>query len=136
MVRKVSKSLIFDRNSGLYLIVRPPFPLYKEYSLVGGGIQNGESAEDALTREIREEVGITPHDVISIRQLGTVSAKSLLPSFSSEINLFLVTTSLKSLTLETNWEIRDYAWVSRRDIEAKLSKFYRAIISTYEYGSS
>ena len=57
------------RDGRLLLTQRPPGgPLGLQWELPGGKIEDGESAEHALVREIREELGVlaTPLEVLEV----------------------------------------------------------------------
>lgn len=64
MVVKSVLGVIFDRNSVL-LIQRRDVPVWV---LPGGGIEEGESGEDAIVREVKEEIGV---DVQVVRKVGS-----------------------------------------------------------------
>ncbi len=58
---EVATALLFDAESKLLIYLRDdkpviPFPGY--WDLFGGHVEQGESAEKALLREVREELGI------------------------------------------------------------------------------
>jgi len=58
---EVATALLFDANGKLLIYLRDdnpdiPFPAY--WDLFGGHIEEGETAEIALEREIQEELGI------------------------------------------------------------------------------
>ena len=57
------------RNGRLLLTQRPPGgPLGLQWELPGGKIEAGESPEQALVRELREELGVgaTAHEVLDV----------------------------------------------------------------------
>jgi NAD+ diphosphatase len=54
--------LIFNTEGELMLVRRNVEPFYGKLDLPGGFIDPGESVEEALVREIKEELGIVVHD--------------------------------------------------------------------------
>jgi len=49
------------------------YPLH--WSLFGGGVEEGESDDEALYRELEEELLLKKEDIIELRQLGSYSFK-------------------------------------------------------------
>lgn len=56
-IRQAVRALVVDADNRV-LLVRFEFPAGRRWALPGGGIEPGESATDALTRELAEEVGM------------------------------------------------------------------------------
>lgn len=61
-VREAARALVCDPE-GRVLLVRFEFPSGTRWALPGGGIEAGESACDALRRELREEIGLEVNTV-------------------------------------------------------------------------
>ena len=62
-MEEISHALII--RDGKYLAVRNPKDSY--WKLPGGGIESGETAEEALRRELKEEIGIT--EIASMKKI-------------------------------------------------------------------
>ena len=56
-------AIILNPSGSLLLIERAKEPAKGKWAFVGGFIDPGESAEEGLQREIREEVGLLVHDI-------------------------------------------------------------------------
>ena len=63
-------AVVHDDSGRLLLVQRGHDPHRGLWSLPGGRIEPGESAEQALVREVREETGL---DVVTERQVGRVT---------------------------------------------------------------
>jgi len=57
---------VITRSDGAVLALRRADVVAESWQLPQGGIGRGEQAEDALRREIEEEVGLTPNDYIIV----------------------------------------------------------------------
>jgi 8-oxo-dGTP pyrophosphatase MutT (NUDIX family) len=56
-IREAARALILDTDDRV-LLVRFEFPTGTRWALPGGGLETGETAADALHRELAEEVGL------------------------------------------------------------------------------
>ncbi len=70
-IRKVAISVV-ENKKGEILILSYTLDNVTTYELPGGGVDEGESEEDASQREVREETGYT--NLIDVRRIGTVEA--------------------------------------------------------------
>lgn len=106
-----------------------------EGSLPGGGIEPGESDLDAITRELREELGITVKD---IQEVGTVvqyrnliDRKYLINGYTAELETTGGPTdpqNEREAQLTVKWLTLDeaVAYVSESINEAKLKPMHNA----------
>ena len=62
-------AVILDEDGRILLIKRGHEPARGKWSIPGGRVEAGESAEDAVHREIREETGLS---ITLVREVGTV----------------------------------------------------------------
>lgn len=61
-IREAVRALLVDPHDR-FLLVRFDFPTRTVWATPGGGIDAGETAEDALRRELLEEVGLADPDI-------------------------------------------------------------------------
>lgn len=66
--RSAVRAFLFDESENVAALYYPPRGerVYGEYLLVGGGVEEGESLEDALMREAQEEAGCDIHQIEEI----------------------------------------------------------------------
>lgn len=60
---EIAQALLFDRDGKLLIYLRddkPSIPFPNHWDLIGGHVEAGETPEEALCREVREEIGFTP----------------------------------------------------------------------------
>lgn len=111
------------QNEGDYLLCkmaddRGVFP--GQWALSGGGVEPGERIEDALRREIREELG----EKIELQQItpwtfsDDVRIKTYADGSKEEIYMIYLIFDCISANreVEINEEFQDYAWVSPADL--------------------
>ena len=111
-VQKTSVKALFERD-GKILLVKDPKGVWE---LPGGRIEHGEEPEEALKRELREELGWT-----------NVVVKNIVDawSFSVEVNdtdyHFIILTYLCSCdedVIKENEEYTKYKWMTPSEIES------------------
>ena len=111
------------QNEGDYLLCemaddRGVFP--GQWALSGGGVEPGERIEDALRREIREELG----EKLVLQQItpwtfsDDVRIKTYADGSKEEIYMIYLIFDCISANreVEINEEFQDYAWVSPADL--------------------
>jgi NAD+ diphosphatase len=105
--------IMIAEHEGRALLGRQPSWPAGRYSALAGFLEPGESIEEAVAREIREEAGVTVTDVRYV-------ASQPWP-FPSQLMMACVATAADdAITLDTN-ELEDAIWVSREDVRAVLA---------------
>jgi len=70
-LKQIAQVLLFDRDRRLVIYLRddnPQIPFPNHWDLLGGHLENGETAEQALVREVKEEIGIELTDWKAFRR--------------------------------------------------------------------
>jgi len=88
---------------------------HEEYLPVGGKIEQGESLEEALIREVQEEIGITFSSSELILETPEEPALGK-PGYTVKAFCFLINSDQE---VSINNEIREFYWISKADFENK-----------------
>lgn len=75
-MKTIATALLFDRNKRLLIYLRdnkPSIPFPNHWDLFGGHIERGEQPEQALSREIAEELGVKVQDFKKFRDYTCLS---------------------------------------------------------------
>ena len=60
-MKQIAQIFLFDRDHRLIIYLRddkPEIPFPNHWDLIGGHVEEGETPEQALAREVREEIGV------------------------------------------------------------------------------
>lgn len=113
--KTVGVKCLIENSAGEYLLIKTTYS-GNYWSLPGGGVKRGESFENAVTREVSEEVGI---NVIDLKFVG---------SYSSDIEykrdtIHLVTAKVCSYDFNLNQsEISEARWFPKNQMPNNVSR--------------
>mgnify|MGYP000465820057 CR=1 FL=1 len=110
--RESAKCLI-ENEKGEFLLIRDRFSS-GYWNLPGGGLEKGESGEEAVIREVYEEVGITLSAVTPLIEL--VFEKGVK---TDKIFVFTGLVQNPSLSIQ-RFEVKDARWFSLQDLPSDL----------------
>lgn len=117
--------LINDDNK--ILIVQSTHYAYKEWKLPSGGIDEGETYEDAVRREIQEELGLFDYKIKGFLEKSSSHpwSKKVIEKYGykykgQQVSSFLVKVSNDVKFSLQEDEIREVKWVDKEDLEKYL----------------
>ncbi len=112
-----SVGVVYNSKKQILITQRNTEPFYQKWVMPGGKVDQGETPEKAVLREVKEEVGLEG-------TVGELLAKKEFPlSVSGEIRQYRVyffeVFLEKEFEIQPNFaEVSDYAWVSRDSYES------------------
>jgi len=115
VMRLIVVGIIQNEKGEILICKMPPergvFP--GQWGLPGGGIEEGESAEAALRRELKEEVGLTVLDVQPLFFTDGTYHKSFPDGSQQEIYMVFLLFSCQAVSevVQLNAEFDEYRWV-------------------------
>ena len=103
---KGSAVVILDDDSNMLLLLRSEKSRWmpKKWGLPGGKIESGETAEEAVIRETKEEASLNIQNLTYLKDLS-----------NKAVDLFYA--SSYDGNVQIDFEHDDYEWVSRADVE-------------------
>ena len=105
----VSMIVVNEEKDEILLIQQYGRP---SYILVAGYVSRGESLEDAVAREVREETGMTVSRIKFNRTQFFEKSDTLMCNFTAFVK--------DSSELDPNYEIDSYAWFTRDEARANI----------------
>jgi NAD+ diphosphatase len=105
--------IMLAEHQGRVLIGRQPGFPPRRYSALAGFVEVGESIEEAVARELKEEAGVR---ATSVRYI----ASQPWPFPSALMTACIALVENDALTIDTN-ELEDAMWVSREDVAAAMA---------------
>lgn len=107
-IRKCVGVIIYNLEGKIFLMTSPK---WKGWLVPGGRIENGESEDEALHREIKEEMNIS---ITNLYRVGESYKKSSSDFKNNEITFHFIDYFAKALSADVkpNSEILEYGWFS------------------------
>ncbi len=134
-LRQAVRCVLVDKNKKIavgYYLPNINFP-NGEYNLPGGGVKRGENIEDALVREIKEEVGC---NILKIKELGLIKEYNVgkTTKHNQDTYCFIAEIDGKKGPLQlTKRELRDnlqVKWLSLDEIIEKIKNQEKSFAKT------
>lgn len=99
-----ARALLIDADKAQVLLVKSR--ISNTWTLPGGGVEAGETCEEAAQRECKQEVGFCPNNPTLLSIVHN-------PEFSKRDHVVIFTMKVRSSDIETNktsWEIGEIRW--------------------------
>lgn len=113
--RKVARAVIFDPKTKLFLLAKGALPPFS-FHLPGGGIDRNESSEEAVRRELREELNIQPENILNVAFVGKQDESVM--GIPHVADIFIV--HVGNLDIRLSWEIWKAEWVDREELQRRV----------------
>ena len=124
--KMVVVKVIIKSDEGRILLAKPDYK--KSWQLPGGGVDDGESPEQAVVREIKEELNLEISED-SLRIKGTIYKRDEELLFVIYESNELIPENTK-LTVQEN-EITDFQFAVPSDVVSLLSDYYSDFWNNY-----
>lgn len=121
-------ALIFNPEGKIFLM--RTYKWADKYAIPGGHIELGETIEDALRREVKEETGLDIYDIEFFSLQESIFDKNF---WKKKHFLFLdFVCKTKSLEVKLNEEGQEYVWVSLENaLNLPLDSYTRRLLEAY-----
>lgn len=116
-----SAAVIICNREGKYLLLNHLLRPYSGWGLPGGFIKRGEQPEDAIRRELREEIGIELDNVrlYKIRAVG------------KHVEVLFTAEALGKPEI-CSFEISDWEWFAAAALPAEMSENHKRLIANFD----
>lgn len=116
-----SAAAIIRNPSGEYLLLRHLVRPFSEWGLPGGFIKRGEQADEAIRREINEEIGI------QLENLSLYSVRTV----GRHIEVLFIADASGSPQIRS-LEITDWGWFKAANLPKEMSEAQKAMLGDIE----
>jgi 8-oxo-dGTP diphosphatase len=102
------------------------------YNLPGGRMEDGETIEETLGRELKEELGITN---FTLRSLISACVHPHYEVEGSKLMLLFFKVYINDFEIKLSKEYSDYQWISRQDLRELVKnkeKIHKGIIEALQ----
>lgn len=121
-------ALIFNKE-GKFLLMKSP-KWFDKFVIPGGHVEIGEKIEDAVKREVKEEVGLDVYDIEFMKIAQFIFDKD----FHEKRHFigFQFVCKTNSTKVKTNSEVISYVWVSLEEaLKLPVADYTRSTIVEY-----
>ncbi|HEY7557977.1 MAG TPA: NUDIX domain-containing protein [Candidatus Binatia bacterium] len=129
-LKQIAQVLLFDRDRRLVIYLRddnPEIPFPNHWDLLGGHLEDGETPEQALVREIKEEIGIELTDWKAFRRFDCVQG-DVYPNVK-HIYWATIEKSPAELTLYEGQKLASIAMAERTEV--KFANILGAVVDAF-----
>jgi len=124
-------SLILNKKGELLLVKSHKWPGVNKYTMPGGHIEIGETVEEALKREIKEEVGLEIEPIKFLTVQDAIFSKEFFKPKHFIFLDFLCESPTSRVKLD-NDELQEYLWVNPENaLNLNIDSFTRKTIEKY-----
>lgn len=125
-LRKKVRAIIVDEQQR-YLLIQPHSYAHDSWTLVGGSVEDGESYEQAILREIREETGIADIRGLHLSKeihwfcfSQRIKNERKLDYDGQVARIFLVFTRSNGIINIQHEEVRAFCWAEAGEIDGLI----------------
>ena len=112
--RKTVRAYIFDLDKKAFLLGKSSLPPVG-FHLPGGGINRKEKSEDAVKRELREELNILPENIMHVSYQYSRKTRVLWIPHAEDIFLVIV----RNVHIKLSWELSESKWIDSEKLRDK-----------------
>jgi len=123
MLRRFICAAVIQNEEGQYLLClnHPEYGVFpNQWAVPGGGMEEGETLEEAVRREVREEVGLELEHFEPLKFEDELRVKKLPDGSSIEVYMvYLIFTAVAKdpENVKLNEEFVEYRWVDKDNVQ-------------------